>query len=155
VSLAEHFAKGGEGAKDLASKVIAVANDPSKQGPLTPLYRRDQSVAEKVEAVARKAYGADGVSFEPAALRDIARIRRQKRTHLPICIAKTQNSLSDNPRLLGRPTGFEITVRRILLNSGAGFLVVLTGDIMRMPGLPKRPAAEDMDVVDGRIEGIS
>jgi len=150
VSLAEHFAKGGAGAVDLAEKVMAAANN----GPLKPLYQRSDSIPDKISSVAKTAYGADGIEIEPAALRDIVRIKRQGFSELPICIAKTQNSLSDNPKLLGRPSGFKITVRRILINAGAGFLVVLTGDIMRMPGLPKRPAAEEMDVVDDNIVGI-
>lgn len=154
VSLAEHYSRGGEGTTDLAQKIIDLTADPNKVGPLQPMYRREQPVKEKIESVAQNCYGADGIILEPRAKQDLMRIKRQGFSHLPICIAKTQNSLSDNPKLLGRPTNFNITVRRVLLNAGAGFLVVLTGDIMRMPGLPKVPAAENMDVIDGVITGI-
>jgi formate--tetrahydrofolate ligase len=152
--LSEHFAKGGEGAVELAKRVVSVAEDASKQSPLTPLYGPDMTVREKIEAVARKAYGAKGVVLAPPARRALKRIRDLGYAHLPICVAKTQNSLSDNPRLKGRPENFEITVRNVVLNAGSGFLVVLTGDIMRMPGLPVRSAAEDIDIVDGEIVGI-
>jgi formate--tetrahydrofolate ligase len=154
VSLAEHFSKGGAGTADLARKVIEIASNPSSLKPLQSSYSAEQPVRQKIEAVARRCYGADGVILEPRAMQDIKRIERHGMTHFPICIAKTQNSLSDNPKLLGRPTNFNITVRRILINAGAGFLVVLTGDIMRLPGLPKIPAAENIDVENGLITGI-
>ena len=155
VALAEHYARGGQGAMELAQMVMTAANSPGNEQRFRPMYEREQPIPEKIEAVARNCYGAVGVEVEPAALRDMARIKRQGFAHLPICIAKTQNSLSDNPKLLGRPEGFTIGVRRVLLNAGAGFLVVLTGNIMRMPGLPKAPAAQEMDVVDDRIVGIT
>ena len=154
VALAEHYAKGGQGAIELAQKLIEIAEDPSKQKPLTPLYQRTDPVHKKIESVAIKSYGAKGIILEPRAAADIARIKRQGFSQLPICIAKTQSSLSDNPKKKGRPRDFEVTIRRVLLNAGSGFLVVLTGDIMRMPGLPKVPAAEEMNVVDGEIIGI-
>lgn len=154
VALADHFAKGGQGAIELAEKVIQIANDQTKQKPLQPLYQRSDSIAQKIESVAVKSYGADGVTFEPRASADIKRLGKQGFGQLPICIAKTQSSLSDNPKRKGRPRNFNITVRRVLLNAGSGFLVVLTGDIMRMPGLPKKMAAEEIDVIDGKIVGI-
>lgn len=154
VALADHFANGGQGALELAQKVVKIGEDPTKQKPLTPLYQREDPVDKKIASVAIKSYGANGIILEPRALADIKRIKRQGFANLPICIAKTQSSLSDNPRKKGRPTNFDITIRRVLLNAGSGFLVVLTGDIMRMPGLPKIPAAEEMDVIDGKIVGI-
>ncbi len=111
-------------------------------------------VPDKIRTVAQKMYGARSVNFTKAAERDLADIRRLGYEHLPVCIAKTQNSLSDDPRLLGRPTDFDVTVRGIQINAGAGFLVVLTGDIMRMPGLPRTPLAEALDVRDDQIVGL-
>ena len=151
-SLAEHFAQGGVGAQDLAQKVLLASNQKSS---LTALYQRNDSIPEKLLAIAQKAYGAKGVKFENDANRDMQRLQKQGFAHLPICVAKTQNSLSDNPKLLGRPTDFEISVKRLIVNAGAGFIVALTGDIMRMPGLPKAPAAEKIDVENGRIVGIT
>lgn len=150
-SHARHFAEGGQGAKDLAQKVINIA----KNAPHKALYEREWDLKRKIETVAKTVYGADGIKLSDKAQMDLRRLHRQGFSALPICIAKTQNSLSDNPKLLGRPRGFHITVQRLLINAGAGFVVVLTGDIMRMPGLPKRPAAENIDVVDGNIVGIS
>ena len=150
-SYAEHFAKGGQGTIDLAKKLIGIA----EKRPHQALYQREDSIQKKIETIAQTVYGADGVKFEARAQADIRRLKKQGFDGLPICIAKTQNSLSDNPKLLGRPRGFDITVHRIILNAGAGFLVVLTGEIMRMPGLPKRPSAQDINVIDGRIIGIS
>jgi len=151
-AVSDHHARGGEGALDLARLVMDKAEKQSK--PFTPLYQWTDSVEDKITTVARKMYGAERVVFTNEGKRALAEITRLGHDKLPVCIAKTQASLSDDPRKLGRPTNFEITVRDIQINAGAGFLVVLTGDIMRMPGLPKRPSAEQIDVVDGRIVGL-
>ena len=111
-------------------------------------------MVDKITAVATKIYGAREVVLTAKAKADLKDIERLGFDNLPICIAKTQSSLSDNPKLRGRPTDFEVTVRRIFVNAGAGFLVVMTGDIMRMPGLPKVPQAEHMDLVEGVVVGI-
>jgi formate--tetrahydrofolate ligase len=124
-------------------------------GPLTPIYDWDQPVVDKITAVATEVYGADGIVFTAEAKADLKDIERLGFAGLPICIAKTQNSLSDNPRARGRPTDFVVTIRKIIVNAGAGFLVVMTGDIMRMPGLPRVPQAEAIDVVDGIVTGIA
>jgi formate--tetrahydrofolate ligase len=152
-ALAEHFAKGGEGAIELARQVMAATEAGVE--PLTPLYDWSQPVVEKVTSVAKKMYGADGIVLTAEAKADLRDIERLGFSNLPVCIAKTQNSLSDNPKWRGRPTDFEVTVRRIFVNSGAGFLVVMTGDIMRMPGLPRAPQAEKIDVEDGVVVGIA
>jgi formate--tetrahydrofolate ligase len=151
-ALAEHFAKGGEGAIELAKQVMAATEEGVE--PLTPLYSWSQPVEEKIASVAKKVYGADDIVLTAQAKTDLKEIERLGYSDLPICIAKTQNSLSDNPRRRGRPTNFNVTIRRIFVNSGAGFLVVMTGDIMRMPGLPKVPQAENIDIVDGVVVGI-
>jgi formate--tetrahydrofolate ligase len=148
----EHYARGGEGAIDLARAVVATAEETPR--PFTPLYDLDDSVADKVRAVATKMYGARAVIFTTGAQQDLSEIERLGFTKLPICIAKTQSSLTDDPKIAGRPTGFDITVRGVQINSGAGFLVVLTGDMMRMPGLPKRPQAERMDLAGGKVVGL-
>ena len=153
VALSDHFARGGEGAVELAEAVIESAKVNSE--PFTPIYDWSLPVADKIRAVATKVYGADDVVFEKKAQRDLKEIVGLGYGNLPICIAKTQNSISDDPKLLGRPSGFDVTVRRILINTGSGFLVVLTGDIMRMPGLPRRPQAENMDLVGEVVEGIA
>ena len=147
----DHHARGGEGALDLARAVVAHAAD----SPLTPLYALDAPVIDKIRAVATTVYGAADVALTREAERDLRELTKHGYAGLPICIAKTQNSLSDDPKLRGRPEGFTITVRRVLINAGAGFLVVLTGDIMRMPGLPEHPQAEQIDLVDGRITGLA
>ena len=152
VALSDHFARGGEGAVELAEAVIESAKVNSE--PFTPIYDWSLPVADKIRAVATKVYGADDVVFEKKAQRDLKEIVSLGYGNLPICIAKTQNSISDDPKLLGRPSGFDVTVRRILINTGSGFLVVLTGDIMRMPGLPRTPRAAAVDLRDGRIEGL-
>ncbi len=149
----DHFARGGEGAEALARAVVDIASGDTE--PFEPLYSWSQPVPQKVEAVAQQVYGADGVRWTPAAKKDLAVIERLGFGALPVCIAKTQSSLSDNPRLRGRPTHFEVTVRRVHINAGAGFLVVMTGDILRMPGLPRVPQAERIDVVDGEVVGMA
>lgn len=151
-AVSNHFAEGGKGAVDLARAVIDAAE--TKEGHFTPLYERSDSVEDKIKAVATKIYGANDVIFTKTALKDLKDVERLGYSDLPICIAKTQNSLSDDPKLRGRPEDFEVTVRNVRINAGAGFLVVLTGSIMRMPGLPRRPAAENIDLIDGTIVGL-
>ncbi|MBP6875674.1 MAG: formate--tetrahydrofolate ligase [Candidatus Eisenbacteria bacterium] len=148
----DHFARGGEGAIALAEAVIRRAEHVRK--PFCPLYAWESPVEEKITTVARKIYGAGEITFTREARRDLADIERLGYAGLPICIAKTEKSLSDDPHLRGRPEEFEITVNRILINAGAGFLVVMTGEIIRMPGLPVEPQAESIDVKDGEIVGL-
>lgn len=151
-ALSEVFAKGGKGGIELAEKVVAAAEKPSD---FRPLYDIELSVKEKIACVAKNIYGADGVIYTTAAEKAIAEIEKLNTGDLPVCIAKTQYSLSDDPSLLGKPQGFNITVRDVRLSNGAGFVVVYTGDIMTMPGLPKVPAAEKIDVdSEGRITGL-
>ena len=151
-AMTEVFAKGGEGGKALAQKVVAACEKPSN---FTPIYSGQLTIAEKVETLAKEIYGADGVTYTAAAQRALKEIQALGGDRLPVCVAKTQYSLSDNPALLGRPKGFQITVRDMKLSNGAGFVVIYTGDIMTMPGLPKVPAAEKIDVTaDGVIEGL-
>lgn len=153
VALCEHFGKGAEGAVDLARKVVEATATPSR--PFTPLYELGASVPDKLAAIATKMYGADGVNFTGPALKDLREIEKLGYAELPICVAKTQNSLSDDPKLRGRPKDFKITVRGLQISAGAGFLVALTGDIMRMPGLPRVPQAGKIDLVDGTITGLT
>lgn len=149
---AEVWAKGGAGGTALAETLMRVMDN--KASHYQPLYPLPMPIEEKVERIAREIYGAAAVSFSPAAQNTIRQIRALGLEELPVCIAKTQYSLSDDPKQLGRPEGFTITVREISISAGAGFIVCLTGDIMTMPGLPKQPAAEQIDVVDGRIVGL-
>lgn len=151
-AMTEVFAKGGEGGKALAQKVVAACEKPSN---FTPIYSGQLTIAEKVETLAKEIYGADGVTYTAAAQKALKEIQALGGDKLPVCVAKTQYSLSDNPALLGRPKGFQITVRDMKLSNGAGFVVIYTGDIMTMPGLPKVPAAEKIDITaDGVIEGL-
>ena len=151
-ALSEVFAKGGEGGVELAQKVVAASEKPSE---FKPLYKLDLTIKEKIGAVAKNIYGADGVIYTTAAEKAIAEIEKLNVQELPVCVAKTQYSLSDDPTLLGKPQNFNITVRDVRLSNGAGFVVVYTGDIMTMPGLPKVPAAEKIDVdADGKITGL-
>ncbi len=153
VSLTEVFAKGGEGGKDLAQKVCKTIEE--KPSSYHPLYDTDLSIPEKLETIAKEIYRADGVTFTAAAKKSLAEIEALGKDKLPVCVAKTQYSLSDNPALLGKPEGFTLTVRDVRLSAGAGFVVALTGDIMTMPGLPKVPAASKIDVdADGNISGL-
>lgn len=152
-AVSDHFARGGEGAAELAEAVVAAASGAST--PFRPLYDLAQPVHEKVLAVAKAMYGATSVAWTRDAERDLRKVRRLGYEGLPICIAKTQSSLSDDPRLLGRPRDFEIRVRGVQINAGAGFLVVRTGDILRMPGLPRRPSAELIDQVGDEIVGLT
>jgi formate--tetrahydrofolate ligase len=124
------------------------------EAPYTPLYDWNLSIPEKIEAIAKKIYGARSVSFAKAATRDLKQIVALGYGGLPICVAKTQNSLSDDPTLVNRPRDFDITVRRIVLSAGAGFVVPLLGEIIRMPGLPAQPQAEKMDWVNGEVVGL-
>jgi formate--tetrahydrofolate ligase len=151
-SISEVFAKGGMGGIELAKKVCAAAETQSN---FKPIYELDTSIEQKIETIAKKIYGADGVDFCAAAKKSINDINILGYGNLPVCIAKTQFSLSDNPSLLGRPTGFKLNVRDCRLSAGAGFVVVMTGDIMTMPGLPKTSAAEIIDINDaGEIQGL-
>jgi formate--tetrahydrofolate ligase len=133
--------------------VVAAASGPAT--PLKTLYDLDWPFERKVEAIAKSMYGADGVTIQPEAASRLRRASRLGYDLLPVCMAKTQDSLSDDPKLRGRPRGFRITVRDVEIAAGAGFLVALTGDLMRMPGLPQRPAAERIGVdEDGHIFGV-
>ena len=151
-SLSEVFAKGGEGGTDLAKKIVAACEQPSE---FRYLYDEKLPIKDKIETIAKEIYGADGVDYTTQAEKQVKEIEALGQDKLPVCIAKTQYSLSDNPALLGRPNNFRITVRNLSLSSGAGFIVALTGDIMTMPGLPKSPAAYRIDVdKDGVISGL-
>lgn len=150
---AEVWAKGGEGGAELARKVVKVLD--TEPAHYKPLYELDWPVEKKIETVAREIYGAEAVDYTPDAESDLRKITKLGYQNLPVCIAKTQNSLSDNPRLLGRPKDFLVTVRDIVIAAGAGFLIPITGEILRMPGLPKHPAAERIDIDDeGKITGL-
>jgi len=153
VAVSTFWAEGGKGGVELAEQVMEVLEQPKQD--LKQVYDWNMKPEEKIEAVAREIYGADGVSFQGKALKDLEKIYQNGFDKLPVCIAKTQNSLSDDASKLGRPEGYELTVREVFVSSGAGFLVPLTGDIMRMPGLPKVPAAEKIDIDDeGNISGL-
>ena len=154
VVLAEVFSKGGEGAIDLANKVAEICE--TKPSNFAPLYDVDATIEEKITTIATEIYRADGVDFTAAAKKQINEIAKLGLDKMPICMAKTQYSFSDDPKLLGAPTGFNITVREVKVNAGAGFVVALTGNIMTMPGLPKVPAANGMDISEsGEIIGLS
>ena len=151
-ALSEVFAKGGEGGIELAQKVCEAAERPSDFHPLYPL---DMSIAQKIETIAKEIYGAAGVAYAAPAKKALQEIERLGAGGLPVCIAKTQYSLSDNAALLGRPEGFSITIRDLRLSNGAGFVVAYAGDIMTMPGLPKAPAAQKIGIdEDGKISGL-
>jgi len=152
-AIADVWAKGGKGAIDLAKHVIESVNNCQK--PFTPLYDWNMPIETKIERIAKNIYGAEHVDYNSTAKRQLKQIKDLGLENLPICIAKTQKSLSDNPKLLGRPKDFIITVREIEIASGAGFLIPITGDIMRMPGLPAHPASEGIDISDdGEIFGL-
>ena len=152
-ALSQVWEKGGDGGIELGEAVIRTLE--TKESHYHQLYSYDASIDEKIETIAKKIYGADGVSYSPAAARQKKRLEELGFSNLPICMAKNQYSLSDDPKKLGRPEGFDITIREIYVNAGAGFLVALTGDIMTMPGLPKKPAAEGIDVDEnGVISGL-
>ena len=152
VALSEVWEKGGEGGLALADRVVEACEKPSE---FKFLYDKELTPKEKMDIIARRVYGADGVVFTDQAEKDLALISELGKDDLLVCMAKTQYSLSDDPALLGRPSGFKVTVREVRLSAGAGFLVAVTGSIMTMPGLPKKPAALSIDVdADGRITGL-
>ncbi len=154
-SLAEIFAKGGEGGRDLAQKVCDTIDENEGKTDFHQLYALDLPVKEKIGTIAREIYRADGVIYTAQAEKALKEIEALGKTDLPVCVAKTQYSLSDDPSKLGKPEHFEITVRDVRLSSGAGFIVVYTGDIMTMPGLPKKPAAYSIDIDnEGNISGL-
>ncbi|TDJ58422.1 MAG: formate--tetrahydrofolate ligase [Nitrospina sp.] len=151
-AVSNHFEAGGPGGEELARAVMKHAEKVST--PFCPLYDWQEDVKTKIWKVANGMYGAEKIVYTKKAERDLKSIEQLGYDQLPVCIAKTPQSLSDDPKLLGRPTGFTVTVREILISAGAGFLVPITGDIMRMPGLPEHPQAEHIDVVDGTITGM-
>jgi formate--tetrahydrofolate ligase len=153
VAVADVHAHGGQGGLELADAVLATVAEGRAR--FAPLYDLELGLAQKVETVAREMYGADGVDFTPSAARELSRLEEIGLGNLPVCMAKTQYSFSDDPKRLGRPTGFRITVREATASAGAGFVVVKTGDIMTMPGLPRVPAAAGMRVEeDGTTVGL-
>lgn len=153
VRLSTVWADGGEGGKELAREVIRLCTE--EKGDFTFAYKTEETIEKKIEAVVKKVYGGDGVIITPAAQKEIEMLEKLGFSSLPVCIAKTQYSFSDDPALLGAPSGFKVTVRKVKVSAGAGFIVVLTGDVMTMPGLPKHPAAENIDVTaDGKIVGL-
>lgn len=150
--LADVWGKGGDGATELAQAVVDLCDQPSDFKPLSPA---DADLETKIEAIVTKTYGGAKVSYSAKAKRQLKTFAKQGWDHLPVCMAKTQYSLSDNPKLLGEPTGFTINVREFVPKLGAGFIVALTGNVLTMPGLPKHPAALDMDITDdGKISGL-
>ncbi len=153
-ALSEVWAHGGDGGAELAKKVIETIEN--KESNFKPLYEDDLSLEKKIETIAKEIYGADGVTFDAAAKKELKHITDMGYGKLPVCMAKTQYSLSDNPALIGRPSGFTINVREVYVDAGAGFVVVLTGKILTLPGLPKVPAAEgiDFDEKTGKITGL-
>jgi formate--tetrahydrofolate ligase len=154
IAAADIFSQGGEGGLDLAEKTVKLCSQSN--GNYRPLYDWDQPVEDKIFTVASEIYGAVSVDYQPMAKRDLELIKKFGFDKLPICIAKTQQSLSDNPALLGLPSDFIVTVREIKIASGAGFLIPITGPILRMPGLAKAPAAYNIDIDDdGVITGIN
>ena len=152
-ALSEVWAKGGDGGMELAEKVLKTLE--TKESHFKPLYEDSLGIAEKIETIAKEIYGAGSVSYSPAAKKAIAKITDMGFSELPVCMAKTQYSLSDDQTKLGRPEGFELMVRDVYVSAGAGFVVALTGAIMTMPGLPKKPAADSIDVDEnGKITGL-
>lgn len=151
-ALCDGFAKGGEGSIELAREVAAACEESSE---LHFTYEKDLPVTEKIEKISREVYGADGMTLSAAAQKDLKRLQDLGFDRLPVCIAKTPFSLTADPKALGAPKGWKLPVQRLILNAGAGFVVATTGAIMRMPGLPKNPAAMHIDVKDGKITGLS
>ncbi|MBQ4372134.1 MAG: formate--tetrahydrofolate ligase, partial [Firmicutes bacterium] len=147
------WAEGSKGGEELAREVVRLCEE--EKGDFSFSYDLDMPIADKIEAVVKKIYGGAGVNILPAAKKQIRQIEENGFGNVPICIAKTQYSFSDDPKLLGAPEDFVVTVRNVKMSAGAGFAVVLTGDIMTMPGLPKVPSAEKIDVDEfGRITGL-
>ncbi len=154
-AVADVFGHGGEGATELADTVVRSIEEAGRQEPFRPLYDLDIPVEERMRSIACGIYGADGVKLTPSAVKKLALLEKNGLTNLPVCMAKTQNSLTDDAKIIGRPTGFTITVRDFEIANGAGFLVALCGDIMRMPALPKIPAATAIRVDErGQITGM-
>jgi formate--tetrahydrofolate ligase len=151
-ALSDVFARGGDGGVELAEAVVAHAEARSR--PFTPLYDLAEPIKAKMEKIASAMYGAANVIYTRDAERDLELVRRFGAESLPLCVAKTQMSLSDDPTRAGRPEGFEITVRRFVLAAGAGFVVAILGEILRMPGLPAHPQAAHIDLVDGEVRGM-
>ena len=152
--MSEVWAKGGEGGKALAEEVVRLAEDPTNDH-FQFVYDAEDTIENKLNAIATKVYRADGVDFTPAAKRQLAELRENGFGNLPVCVAKTQYSFSDNAKALGAPENFRITVRELKVSAGAHFVVALTGSVLTMPGLPKVPAAENIDVdSDGNITGL-
>ena len=152
MALSEVWGKGGDGGIELAKEVVRLCEQPND---FTYSYDLDMSIEEKLNAIVTKVYHGDGVVLTPAAKKQAQQLTELGFGTMPICMAKTQYSFSDDPAKLGAPKGFEVTVRNLKVSAGAGFIVALTGDIMTMPGLPKVPAAEKIDVdSDGRISGL-
>ncbi|HCW52548.1 MAG TPA: formate--tetrahydrofolate ligase [Clostridium sp.] len=153
VALSDVWAKGGDGGIELGEIVLEVLEN--NKSDFRPIYDEKASIEEKISVIAKEIYGADKVNYTPAAKKQIAELKKFDLDKLPICMAKTQYSLSDNPSLLGRPEGFDITVKEVKVSNGAGFIVALTGNIMTMPGLPRIPAANRMDILkNGEIVGL-
>lgn len=151
-ALSEVWEKGGEGGIELANCILDTLEH--KKSDFHVLYEDEASLTEKIETVAKEIYGAASVTYDPAALKAIKKLEELGFKNVPVCLAKNQYSLSDDPKLLGRPEGFNINIREAYINAGAGFLVAITGTIIQMPGLPKVPAAEAIDVADGKITGL-
>lgn len=154
VALSEVFAKGSLGGIELAEKVVKEIELHDGSEHFAPIYDSNLSIKEKITTICKEIYGAEAVEFTTTAKNQMAALKKNGWDNLPICIAKTQYSLSDNPKLLARPSGFTVTIRELKPSIGAGFIVALSGDIMTMPGLPKVPAANNMDVVDGKTIGL-
>ena len=153
VALSEVWGKGSEGGVELAREVVRLAE--SSQTAFQFVYENELPIRDKIRSVVKKIYGGGDVDFAPAAAKEIDRLESVGFGKLPVCMAKTQYSLSDDPKKLGRPSGFTVSVRSVRVSAGAGFIVVLTGEIMTMPGLPRVPAAEMIDVdADGKISGL-
>lgn len=151
-ALSEVWEKGGEGGIELAKALLNTLE--TKESHFEPLYKDELSLTEKIETIAKEIYGADGVNYSSTAKKQLAKITDMGFSNLPVCVAKTQYSLSDDPTLLGRPSNFNIEIRECYVSAGAGFVVVITGQIMTMPGLPKAPAALNIDVVGDKIVGL-
>ena len=152
-AISQVYTKGGEGGRELAEKLLSLLDTVPSRFRL--LYDVKAPVKEKIETIAKEIYGARGVTYSSAADKTIKKLTELKLDDLPVCMAKTQYSLSDNPKVLGRPENFEINVREVRVSAGAGFIVALTGEIMTMPGLPKVPAAEQIDISEnGSITGL-